>query len=61
MNRFSIEYVSCPQYGVVLVTDDELLLTGTVCGNVDNTTANYICDKSGYGSVVEFGTARSKG
>ena len=43
------------------MTDDELLLTGTVCGNVDKTTANYICDKSGYGAIVEFGTARSKG
>ena len=62
MHHFSFDYGDCNSNKVVLLTEDTLAkTTGTVCGNVDSVTANYICSSLGYGIAFDHGTASDRG
>ena len=52
--------VNCQSLGIVSLTDDSFN-EGTVCGTVNKTTADYICDYLDFGTAVDFGTAADKG
>lgn len=56
---FSLDFVNCQSLAVVTVTDT-FLNSGTVCGTVDQATANHICSSQGYGTALDYGTALVK-
>ena len=60
VDDFSLTLVNCQSLGIVSLTDD-FFNTGTVCGTVDKTTADYICSSLYYGTAVNYGTAADKG
>ena len=60
VESFSLTTVNCQSLGIVSLTDSNFN-EGTVCGTVNNATANYICDYLSYGTAVAFGTAADKG
>ena len=60
MVTFSVSLVNCQNLAVAEVTLN-LINTGTVCGTVDQTTANYICTSQGYGNAIDYGRAGDKG
>lgn len=57
---FSVDVVNCQSWAVVEVTNN-YGSTGTVCGTVDQATADTICESDRYGTAIDFGTAASKG
>ena len=62
MHCFSTNYGDCNLYKVVFLTEDTFAkTTGTVCGDVDSVTVNYICSNLSYGIAVDHGTASNKG
>ena len=44
-----------------MTSDTIIKATGTVCGDVDSVTANYICSNFNYGIALGHGTASNKG
>ena len=60
VESFSLTTVNCQSLGIVSLTGSDFK-KGTVCGTVDNATANYICNYLSFGTAVDFGTATSKG
>ena len=61
ISGFSLFFGNCQPFGVVSATTGTTYSTGTVCGNVNKETADYICDYLNMGNATNFGTAGSKG
>ena len=60
MVTFSLSLVNCQNLAVAEVTLN-FINSGTVCGTVDQTTADYICSSQGFGTAHDYGRAVDKG